>query len=372
MPAPADLHERLAPRRELRELLLGEVDVADREPPVERRERRGRQETARELATARRGQVDLQAARRVQPRGRQQDRDAALLEPRHRLAQERAHVVVLELHLRRLGGVEPDAELREQRLDLGELEDQIAARIARAQEREDVVAALPQEQCGKPERRIVFRLQPQLEHERRRAVVVRPLVEAQAERPRRRDDVSQAVVHPAGKPPVERRVPRGGRQQRVGRGEPVDEELERGRAAEPRRDVEADAFVDEPVARDLVDDDRVEVVDGGVPVAVERAGADRRQRGRDLRERRLHALVERGAPEREPELAALVEVGVDEPLGHREPRELDDREHRTRAPAQLDAAGGALASAISSPTSIVRTATSGPTSGRSTTAGSPS
>ena len=215
VPAAADLDERLASGRELGDLLLGQDDVADGEPPVELRERRRRQQAARDVAACGRVQVHPQAGRRRQPCRRQQDRHAAFLEPRHRFAQERAHRLGLELDLRRLGGVELDPELDEQRLDLRELQDQVAARVARAQEREHVVGALPQEQCREPERRIVLGLEPQLEHERRRTVRPRPLVEVQAERPRRSDDVSQAVVHPAREPPVEGGVPGGGRQERV-------------------------------------------------------------------------------------------------------------------------------------------------------------
>ena len=57
-------------------------------------------ERAREAA-ARRGQVDPELARRPQPGARQQHRDAARFEQRHRLAQEELHLVAVEL---RLGG----------------------------------------------------------------------------------------------------------------------------------------------------------------------------------------------------------------------------------------------------------------------------
>ena len=150
----------------------------------------------------------------------------------------------------------------------------------------------------------------------------------EAELPRRRGAAAEAVVDPAGEPPLERRVAGVARQLGLGGGEPVEEELERGRAAVPQRGAEPDAAGAQAVARDLVDEDGVEVVDGRVAVAVEGVGGAGRERRGDLVERRLHALVERRAPERVPGAVAVVEVRVDEPLGDRAVRELDDREDR--------------------------------------------
>src|SRR5688572_18132979 len=112
----------------------------------------------------------------------------------------------------------------------------------------------------------------------------------EAELPRRRRAAAEAVVEPAGEPPVERGVPRVTRQLRVGSAEPVEEELECRRAAVPERGAEADAPRSQPVARDLVDEDGVEVADGRVAVAVERGGGGLGKGGRDLVERRLHAF----------------------------------------------------------------------------------
>ncbi len=165
MPAAGDPDERLLRGGELGKLLVRERDVADREPPVEACERRRREQSARAVAaSARRAQVDAQAARLAQPGRRKQDGDAALLEPRPRVAEERPDLGRLELHLGRLVA-ELDPCLRQERLDLGEPPDQVAPRVARAQEREDPVLAVPDERRGKSERRIVLRLEPQLEHE---------------------------------------------------------------------------------------------------------------------------------------------------------------------------------------------------------------
>ena len=61
---------------------------------------------------ARRRQVDPDARRRAQPRRGQQHRDVALLEPRHRLAEEEPHLLLAELGLGRLGVVELDPDAR--------------------------------------------------------------------------------------------------------------------------------------------------------------------------------------------------------------------------------------------------------------------
>ena len=213
VPAARDADEGLLRRGEVGELLFAEDDVADGELPVERRERGCREEAARtgREAAAGRGQVDAELARRSQPRARQQHRDAALLQQRHRLTEEQLHLVAVELGLRGLRLVEADAVLGEQRLDLGQLPGQVAVRVARAQEREDLVALLVQQPGGQPEGRIVLGVQPHLEHQGRPA-----LVQVQAELPRSRGAAAEAVVEPAGEAAVERRVARVARQLRVG------------------------------------------------------------------------------------------------------------------------------------------------------------
>ena len=98
---------------------------------------------------------------------------------------------------------------------------------------------------------------------------------------------------------------------------------------------QADARKPQPVACDLVDDDRIQVVHGRVPVAVERPCGRLGQRRGDLRQLRLDALVERRAPEGVPGAAAVVEVGVDEALGDGPMCELNDREDGACAPARV-------------------------------------
>ena len=95
----------------------------------------------------------------------------------------------------------------------------------------------------------------------------------------------------------------------------------------------------EAVACDLVDENRIEVVDGGIPVAVEGGRADLGQRGGDLGQRLLHGRVERGAPEGVPRAVRVLEVGVHQALGDPAVGELDDREGRPRAAAELGLLG---------------------------------
>ncbi len=97
-----------------------------------------------------------------------------------------------------------DALGREQGPQLGQVAFEVCQRIARADERERVVAALPQQRHGQAERRVVVGMQPQLERER----VARALLEMQAEPPRRLLQLGEAVVDPARQPPLERRVAR--------------------------------------------------------------------------------------------------------------------------------------------------------------------
>ena len=125
-------------------------------------------------------------------------------------------------------------------------------------------------------------------------------------------------------------------ERRVGRRQAFEQVVDRVRAAGLRRR-QPHAVGAETVARDLVDEDRVEVVHGRVAVAVEGAGADGGQRGGDRGQRALDALVEGGAPERVPPALAVVEEGMDETFGDGPPRQLDDGEDRTGARAELEA-----------------------------------
>ncbi len=174
VPAVADADERLLRRGEVGELLVRQLGVADGEPPVESRQlRRGEEAAGADARRARRRQVDPDARRRAEPRRGQQDGHVSLLELRHRLAEEEPDLLRAELRLGRLGGVELDPDLRQHGLELRQLADQIAARIAGAQEREDVAVAVPEQRRGQAEGRIVARLQPELEHEPRLLARVR-------------------------------------------------------------------------------------------------------------------------------------------------------------------------------------------------------
>ena len=339
VPAAGHADERLLGGDELGELGLGEGDVADREAPVEAGERRRREEAARpDRRPARRRQVDAEAARSAQPRGREEHRHAEPFELWDGLAEEGCDRPGLELHLGGLGA-QLDSGLRQQRLELGEPADQVAARVTRPQEGEDAVLAVPDERGREPERRVVLRPEPEFEHEGGRAVRCRPLVELERELPRRRREPAEPVVDPAGEAPLERGVAAVPRQHGLGGGQALEEELERARPAVQRGAREPHAGGAEPVARDLVDEDGVEIVDGRVAVAAERARRDRGERGRDPGQRRLHALVERRAPEGVPPAVAVVEMGVDEPLGDRPARELDEREDPAGAVAELGGSG---------------------------------
>ena len=113
MPAVADPDERLLGGGEVGELLVRQLGVADGEAPVEPSQLGRGEEAARAGARrARRRQVDADARRRAEPRRRQQDRHVALLELRHRLAEEEPHLLRSELRLRRLGHVEFDRRPR--------------------------------------------------------------------------------------------------------------------------------------------------------------------------------------------------------------------------------------------------------------------
>ena len=274
--------------------------------------------------------VRPQPGRRAQPRRRQRHRHVGkLVQPRHQVAQEIRHRLGVELDLERPLLVELDPLRREQRPQLREVALQVAERIARAHERERIVAGLPEERHRQTERRVVLGMQPQLERQR----IVRTLIEMQAEPPRRLLHLGEAAVHPARQPPLEPGIARVLRQLRIGRRKPGEERVDGGAPADPRRVAELHARGDEPVARDLVDELRVEIGDGRLTVVVEAFRADERQRARDLRQRALDVVVERRAPERVPTAAAAHELRMHHPLRDRALRDGDEREQNARAVA---------------------------------------
>ena len=130
--------------------------------------------------------------------------------------------------------------------------------------------------------------------------------------------------------------------------EAVQERLDRAVAAERPRRPEPDAGVDEPVARDPVDEPRVEIVDGRDAVAVEVVGDHGRRRGGDPRQRLLDLGLERRAPEREP-----VAADLGQPAGRRAPR-------RRRAARARGRAGAARALSASGSSGSKRASSSAP------------
>ena len=276
MPAVADADERLLRGGEVGELLVRELGVADRDAPVEPRQLVRREQAARrEPRRARRRQVDADARRRAQPRRGQQHRDVALLESRHRLAEEEPYLLLAELRLGRLGRIELDPDVGEHRLELAQVPEQVTAWIAGAQEREDVVVAVPEQRCGQAERGIVTRLQPQLEHETRLVPETDggALVEMETQPPLGSRPGLEPRIDPLGEPALERAEAGVARQHGVGRRQALEQVVDRVRAAGLRRR-QPHPVGAETVARDLVDEDRIEVVHGRVAVAVEGAGAD--------------------------------------------------------------------------------------------------
>ena len=249
-------------------------------------------------------------------------RHVELLQLRQQVAQEVGHRLGVELDRERLLLAERDPLRRKQRAQLGEVALEIAERIAGAHERERLIARLPEQRHRQAHRRVVVGVQPQLERQR----PVRALVELQAEPPRRLLHLGKPAVDPARQPPLERRVTRVGRQLRVGRRQPGQERVDRGAPSDPRGVAELHTGGDEPVARDLVDELRVQVGDGRLAVVVESLGAHERQRRGDLGERALDVIVERRAPEGVPALAAARQLRMHHPLGDRAVGELDERE----------------------------------------------
>ena len=158
----------------------------------------------------------------------------------------------------------------------------------------------------------------------------------QAEPPRRLLHLGEAGVDPARQTPLEPGIARVLRQLRIGRRQTGEERVDRGAPADPRRVAELHASGDEPVARDLVDELRIQIGDRRLAIVVKALRADERQRARDLRERALDVVVERRAPERVPAAAAARQLWMHHPLGDRAVRELDQGEQHSRAVAELE------------------------------------
>ena len=263
----------------------------------------------------------------LRPRRRQNDRD---LESLRRVAQKACNAVRVEANVARLFTVELEAVLLQDRAKLVERALDVRVRIGVAQEVERVGARIPEE-CGREsDRRVVGRVEPELE---RHAVLA--LVEMQSQTPRRTDEPCEALVDPARDALLERSVADAVRQLRLGRGQPVEQRLDAAVPAERPCRAERHVGCDEPVARDAVDEPWVHVVHDGDTIAVEVVGDHRRCRDRGRGERLLDLRLERRAPECEPLAADLDRLREHEPFGDGAPRELTHVEQRTRGVGEL-------------------------------------
>ncbi len=149
-------------------------------------------------------------------------------------------------------------------------------RVGRAEEAEHRVATVVEQRCRERQRRVVCRLEPELEDERGGPVLgrLRPLVESQAEEPRGTRPSLETAIDPVRESPLERAEAGVQRELGIVRGKTLEKDFGCARARSHQPVAETDAGGTEPIARDLVDRAGVEVVNEGVRVAVERIGAD--------------------------------------------------------------------------------------------------
>ena len=209
-------------------------------------------------------------------------------------------------------------------------------------ESEHLVGAVAQQRCGQRERRVVRRLEPELEHDagrpRRGA-----LVESEAEVPGSARPPREARVDPRAESPFERGIPcvRGS----SGGGRRARRRSARRRPA--RRPSRPRARAARCAARsgELVDGAAVEVVDEGVDVAVERVRrrgrsrmCDRRRarRGRGRRSSRPTARASDRRPPRDADGRALPRRSGARRRGRRRRRALPPREAVGRGRRESD------------------------------------
>ena len=232
MPATANSEERLLRGGELGELGLAQRHVAECELPVESRERVSGQEPARpERLRARRYEIDLEAGGRRDPARGQEHRHALLLESGDRIAQEKAHSVVVEHDYGRALVVEGDSTLFEDRLDrLQSSRQHRRGSLARTKEK----TSAPPVQSSAPGGRASGRLQPGAGSSSTmsgRGVGINraALVETEADRPRSGRASRKSLVDPLGQPLLEGGIPARRRQLGVERCEPVEQVRDRRR-----------------------------------------------------------------------------------------------------------------------------------------------
>ena len=248
------------------------------------------------------------------------------------MGEERAHLVVIEDCLGHLRVEWREAGVGEDRADRLETALDRSARIAVSEEREDVLVAL-EERCRKRERRVVGRLEQQLDDDARPVAGLVLLVESQPDVPGGARAPAEATVDPRAQAPLERRVPAVGGQRRVVRMERGEEAL---RGAVTETCGRSGPHPMERTARELVDRAAVEIVDERVDIAVEGSRADSRRGIRDLVQLVPYRVVDRRAPEAVPAAVARLKVRMDEPLCERAPRALHDRLDNAGRPAELE------------------------------------
>ena len=238
MPAPAEADQRLLRGRELGELLVRQLDIADREPPVERRDRIARQEPARRHRSAGRHQVDAHPARGRDPCARQVDGHRELLETRNRAREQGTHLVVVQLDGPGAPRRAPGCPRR--RGSGGSSRD--VGGSPRAGRPPGGRRTPPRRRRAEARRaaRASGRRPPGARARGRPATgrVVVQLVEPQPDVPRRTRAAVEPAVDPRAQAPLERRVAGVRRQGRVVRVERREEPL--GRAVSPSRARDAD------------------------------------------------------------------------------------------------------------------------------------
>ena len=246
----------------------------------------------------------------------------------------------VELDGARRIALELDPDRREDRLDQLQAQLERAPGIALAEEREHVVAAVAQEAGRECERRVVRRLEPELEDDGRR-------LGAAGRRPRPAGGRGSTARASGATSPSSTHV----LSRRSSAGYPLWAGSVGLAAASPARKCSAAPRADRPALagtstaprsarrRELVDRTAVEIVDEGVRVAVERVGGRCRRGVGEGRELVAHVLVERRAPERVPPSVGRLEMRVHEAGGDRAACRAQHLEDDPGAPAELDVLG---------------------------------
>ena len=351
---PPDVHDRVLLRREPLQLVGVEPDVADRELPVELRDRRRREKPARAARPCARVRfARMRVGARTHACGTCH-RHAARLELRHQRAQEERRVLRVQLDFGRLVGVELDPVLGEERPERGEALRDVLVRIGVAQKRN---ASAPSPRAASRAARATGRPT--------RAATAR----ARAHRPRRaRRDAGRASTAPRSRGRGRRR-PSASPSSRATRttGRPADpaparraQSTNASTARERLTRVGSTSFTPAATSRSRA----IWSTSRGYmspTVACDRRGStrrdDRRERCGQPGERLLDRRVERRAPEREPAPAAAASAADAPSLRRRSVgARSTHREEDARAVAEL--CSGAQEASSASGTARAGTSTS--------------